>query len=80
MSRIGMVNFWNGKRRRENEVRKSEPEEKLLRKKDVVNRLALSPRSVDRLVAGQQLTKVKLMGAVRFKESEVMALINGEAT
>jgi predicted DNA-binding transcriptional regulator AlpA len=59
---------------------RAEPQERLLRKKDVVKRLALSPRSVDRLVAGEQLTKVKLMGAVRFKESEVMALINGETT
>ena len=75
MSLIGMVNFWNGKRRRENEVRKSEPEEKLLRKKDVVNRLSLSLRSVDRLVASGKLQKVKVMGAVRFRESDVHTLI-----
>ena len=53
----------------------AEPQEKLLRKKDVVDRLAISLRSVDRLVADGELEKVKLMGAVRFRESDVQALI-----
>ena len=56
----------------------AEPQEKLLRKKDVVDRLALSKRSVERLVAGGKLNKVKVMGAVRYRESEVLALMRGE--
>ena len=55
-----------------------EPQEKLLRKKDVVDRLALSKRSVERLVARGKLNKVKVMGAVRYRESEVLALMRGE--
>ena len=53
----------------------AEPQEKLLRKKDVVDRLALSKRSVDRLVTSGKLEKVKVMGAVRFRESDVQALV-----
>ena len=50
-------------------------QDKLLRKSDVVNRLSLSPRSVDRLVASGKLEKVYVMGAVRFRESDVQTLI-----
>ena len=50
-------------------------QDKLLRKSDVVNRLSLSTRSVDRLVASDKLKKVYVMGAVRFRESDVQALI-----
>ena len=53
----------------------AQPQEKLLRKKDVADRLAISLRSVDRLVADRELEKVKLMGAVRFRESDVQALV-----
>ena len=54
---------------------RAEPQDKLLRKSDVVDRLSLSPRSVDRLVASDKLKKVHVMGAVRFRESDVQALI-----
>ena len=54
---------------------RAEPQDKLLRKSDVVDRLSLSPRSVDRLVASDKLEKVNVMGAVRFRESDVQALI-----
>ena len=54
---------------------RAETQDKLLRKVDVVNRLSLSLRSVDRLVASDKLKKVYVMGAVRFRESDVQALI-----
>lgn len=54
---------------------RAETQDKLLRKSDVVNRLSLSLRSVDRLVASDKLKKVYVMGAVRFRESDVQALI-----
>jgi len=54
---------------------RAETRDKLLRKSDVVNRLSLSLRSVDRLVASDKLKKVYVMGAVRFRESDVQALI-----
>ena len=57
------------------EVKTAEPQDRLLRKKDVVDRLALSKRSVDRLVTSGKLEKVKVMGAVRYRESDVQALI-----
>ena len=70
---IGTVNFWNGKRKRENEMK--ETKDSLLEKKHVGNRLSLSLRTVDRLVASGELEKVKVRGAVRFRESDVEALI-----
>ena len=56
-------------------MKTAEPQDRLLRKKDVVDRLALSKRSVDRLVTSGKLEKVKVMGAVRFRESDVQALV-----
>ena len=56
-------------------MKTAEPKDRLLRKEDVVNRLSLSLRSVDRLVASGKLEKVYVMGAVRFRESDVQALI-----
>ena len=50
--------------------------EKLLRKKQVAETLACSLRSVDRLANSGRLTRVKCAG-VRFRESEVQAIING---
>ena len=50
-------------------------QDKLLRKSDVVNRLSLSLRTVDRLVASGKLERVKVMRSVRFRESDVQALI-----
>jgi len=51
--------------------------DKLLRKKQVAEMLAHSVRSVDRLVQKKILTPVRILGGVRFRLSEVQALING---
>ena len=50
--------------------------EKLLRKKQVAEALACSPRTIDRLANSGRLTRVKFAG-VRFRESEVLAIIKG---
>jgi excisionase family DNA binding protein len=52
------------------------PEEKLLRKKQVAEKLACSLRTVDRLVNNGRLNRVKVAG-VRFRLSEVQAIISG---
>jgi excisionase family DNA binding protein len=51
-------------------------EESLLRKKQVAEKLACSLRTVDRLANSGRLTRVKCAG-VRFRESEVLAIMNG---
>ena len=48
------------------EVKTAEPQDRLLRKNDVVDRLALSKRSVDRLVTSGKLEKVKEMEWIIF--------------
>jgi excisionase family DNA binding protein len=48
----------------------------LLRKKQVAEKLACSLRTVDRLANSGRLKRVKCAG-VRFRESEVLAIING---
>jgi predicted DNA-binding transcriptional regulator AlpA len=52
-------------------------EEKLLRKKQVAEKLACSLRSVDRLVNAGKLTRVKILGGIRFRLSQVNVLMNG---
>ena len=52
-------------------------EEKLLRKKQVAEVLACSLRTVDRLVAAGRLTRVKILGGIRFRWSQVQMLMNG---
>jgi hypothetical protein len=52
-------------------------EEKLLKKKQVAEMLACSPRSVDRLVNVGKLTRVKILGGIRFRLSQVQFLMNG---
>ena len=54
---------------------RGKPLEKLLRKKEVAEILACSNRSVDRLVVSGELTRVKFLGATRYKLDEVEALI-----
>jgi excisionase family DNA binding protein len=49
----------------------------LLRKKQVAEMLACSLKSVDRLAAAGRLTRVKVLGAIRFRLSEVQAIMNG---
>ena len=51
--------------------------EKLLRKREVASLLACSARTVDRLVSSGRLTRIKILGAVRFRFSQVQALIEG---
>jgi len=51
--------------------------ENLLRKKDVAKMLACSARTVDRLVNAGKLSRVKILGGIRFRLSQVQALMNG---
>jgi excisionase family DNA binding protein len=51
--------------------------ETLLRKKDVAEKLACSLRTVDRLVNAGRLTRVKVLGGIRFRLSQVQILMNG---
>jgi excisionase family DNA binding protein len=53
--------------------------ENLLRKKEVAKMLACSVRTVEREASCGRLTRVKVRGGVRFRESEVLAIINGRA-
>ena len=53
------------------------PDDKLLRKKQVAEKLACSLRHVDRLVVAGKLTRIKILGAVRFRFNQVQLLING---
>jgi predicted DNA-binding transcriptional regulator AlpA len=52
-------------------------EDKLLRKKQVAEMLACSSRSVDRLVNAGKLTRVRILGGIRFRMSQVIVLMNG---
>lgn len=52
--------------------------EKLLRKKEAAAILACSERTVDRLVNLGRLTRVMVLGGVRFRFSEVMGIIQGD--
>jgi excisionase family DNA binding protein len=52
--------------------------EKLLRKREVAERLACSLRTVEREASVGRLTRIKVRGGVRFRESEVQKLISGE--
>jgi len=54
--------------------------ENLLRKKQVAELLACSLRTVDRLVAIGRLTRVRILGGIRFRKSEVQAIMNGGAS
>jgi excisionase family DNA binding protein len=51
--------------------------ENLLRKKEVAKMLACSLRTVDRLVNAGRLTRVKVLGGIRFRLSQVQILMNG---
>jgi predicted DNA-binding transcriptional regulator AlpA len=58
---------------------KSLPDQ-LVTKKAVAERLSLSVRSVDRLTAKGVLRRVKVLGAVRFRLSEVLLIMSGGAS
>jgi excisionase family DNA binding protein len=52
-------------------------DDKLLRKKQAAEMLACSQRTVDRLVSIGKLTRVKVLGGIRFRWSQVQSIING---
>ena len=52
-------------------------EDKLLKKRHVAEKLACSLRTVDRLVNAGRLTRVKILGGIRFRLSQVQTLMNG---
>ena len=52
--------------------------DKLLRKSQVAEKLACSLRTVDRLVNSGRLARVKILGGIRFRLSQVQSLMNGE--
>jgi excisionase family DNA binding protein len=51
--------------------------DRLLRKKEAAAMLACSMRTVDRLVNAERLTRIKIMGGIRFRLSQVQILMNG---
>jgi predicted DNA-binding transcriptional regulator AlpA len=53
------------------------PEDKLLRKREAAAILACSLRTVDRLVNVGKLTRVPILGGIRFRLSQVQLLMNG---
>ena len=61
-------------------MHQAEPQEKLLRKKEFAIMIAVSLRTIDRMVASGELEKVMVRGCVRFRESDAQKIINGEAT
>lgn len=53
------------------------PFDKLLRKREVAQMWACSLRTIEREVNEGRLTRVRVRGGVRFRESEVLRRING---
>jgi excisionase family DNA binding protein len=51
--------------------------DKLLRKREVAERWSCSLRTVEREVQDGNLTRVRIRGGVRFRESEVNEIIAG---
>jgi excisionase family DNA binding protein len=70
-----MVNFWNGKRRRENEVKTVELEERFISKKDVALMLSCSTKTVERYADDGTLQRYRIGNLLRFRESEVLAAL-----
>jgi excisionase family DNA binding protein len=52
-------------------------EESLLRKRQVAEKLACSLRTVDRLVNAGRLTRVRILGGIRFRLSQVLMIMKG---
>ena len=55
------------------------PEERLVRKNEAATLLACSARTIDRLVNLGRLTKVMVLGGVRFRLSQVRQIMQGGA-
>ena len=53
--------------------------DKLMRKREVAERLACSLRTVERESNAGRLTRIKVRGGVRFRESEVQRIIGGKS-
>jgi excisionase family DNA binding protein len=51
--------------------------DRLVNKREVAERLGLSLRTVDRLMAKGVLRRVKILGAVRFRLSDVVTIMDG---
>ena len=51
--------------------------DRLLRKKEAAAMLACSEKTIERDAACGRLTRVRVRGGVRFRFSEVQAIING---
>lgn len=56
-----------------------EMKDRLLRKKQAAELLACSLRTVDREASCGRLTRVRVRGGVRFRESEIQTIIKGGA-
>ena len=56
------------------------PFDKLLRKREVAQMWACSLRTVEREANEGRLTRIRVRGGVRFRESEVLRRINGETS
>ena len=55
------------------------PSDRLLRKKEAAAMLACSERTLEREVSSRRLTCIKVRGGVRFRFSDIQAMINGVA-
>ena len=53
--------------------------DKLMRKREVAERLACSLRTVEREANAGRLTRIKVRGGVRFRESDVQKIIGGQS-
>lgn len=53
------------------------PDDRLLKKSEVAEKLSCHTRTVDRLAKCGQLTRVKILGGIRFRLSQVQTLMNG---
>jgi excisionase family DNA binding protein len=51
--------------------------DKLLRKREAAELLACSMRTLEREANVGRLTRVKVRGGVRFRQSEIQSIING---
>lgn len=52
----------------------------LLTKREVADFLSISLRTVDRMIADQQITPIRIRGQVRFDPKEIQAIIERKGT
>ena len=58
-------------------IHAGEAPERLMSKADVASVCRISRRTVDRMVAKKLLIPIRILGAVRFRFSDVMRIIQG---